>query len=409
MVALKQYLSQLAVCGGQPVFSDHLHVGRPNIPQDENRARLLQTINGMLDRRWLANHGPLVQEFEQAIARITGARHAIAVCNATLGLQVTARACGLTGEVIVPSFTFPATAHALSWIGLTPVFADVEPGTHTLDPRVIEDLITPQTSGIIGVHLWGNACLTEWIERIAARHQLQVIYDAAPAFGCSHRGRMIGSFGRAEVFSFHATKFINSFEGGAITTNDDALARQLRLLINFGFDGYDHSVAVGINAKLSEASAAMGLAGIEMMDELVLTNRRNYAAYAAELSALPGVRLLPFDDAEKHNYQYVVVEWEGATLTRDQLLQVLWAEGVRARRYFYPGCHRMAPYCQGTEQPLRKLPVTERLADTVLALPTGASVTPAQIAEIGNIIRLAYVHAGVLAAHLTEARQMVSA
>lgn len=392
----KEQVSQLALLGGRPAFAEGLHVGRPNVPRGAARVRFLKRMAEILDRQWLTNHGPVVSEFEQEIARLTGARHAIAVCNATQGLQVAAKACELTGEVIAPAFTFIATAHALNWIGLQPVFADVDPATHTIDPKQIEKLITPRTSAIVATHLWGRPCAVEQIEKIARWHELPVIYDAAHAFGCSHRGQMIGSFGNAEVFSFHATKFINCGEGGAITTNDDELAARMKRLVNFGFEGFDRVVDAGTNAKMSEAAAALGLAGLEMMDEIIETNRKNHAAYQAGLDDLPGVRLLPNDEREARNYQYVVIEIEAsqAGLSRDQLRDVLWAEGIMARRYFSPGCHRMEPYLtERAERHLHQsLPVTERLAESVLTLPTGTSVGEEEIARICHIIRFSCEH-----------------
>lgn len=402
---MKQQLSQLALFGGPPRFYEPLHVGCPNVPQAEARNQFLQSVSDILDRRWLTNHGPVVAEFERALAQKLGVRNVITVCNATQGLQVVAKACGLTGEVIVPAFTFVATAHALSWIGLEPVFADVDPHRHTIDPDHLEALITPRTSAIVATHLWGNACPTERLAQIAREHRLQLIYDAAHAFGGSHQGQVIGSFGRAEVFSFHATKFINSFEGGAITTNDDELAQKMRQMTCFGFDGIDHVASVGTNAKMSEVAAAMGLSSLSMMADITAANQLNYEAYCLRLAGLPGVRLLPFDEAG--NYQYAIAEVRGKGLSRDQLLEVLWAEGIRARRYFYPGCHRMEPYASRAEVP--SLPVSERLAETVLALPTGTAVTPSEIAAICSIVRLAMGNAEEVKQRLARTHQAAAA
>jgi dTDP-4-amino-4,6-dideoxygalactose transaminase len=398
---LKQKLSQLTIFGGPPSFFEPLHVGCPNVPQGEARQQFLQSVSELLERRWLTNQGPLLAEIERTIAQKLGVRHVIAVCNATQGLQIAAKACGFTGEVIVPAFTFVATAHALSWIGLEPVFADVDPARHTIDPEYIESLITPRTSAIVATHLWGNICPVEQLAQIARQHRLQVIYDAAHAFGGSYQGQMIGSFGRAEVFSFHATKFINTFEGGAITTNDDELAQTMRRMTSFGFAGLDHVVSLGTNAKMSEIAAAMGLANLSTIDKLTAVNRLNYEAYSLRLSGMPGLRFLPSDDAG--NYQYAIAEVRGKGLSRDQLLEVLWSEGIRARRYFYPGCHRMEPYASRPEVP--SLPVTERLAETVLALPTGTAVTPADIATICSIIRLALTNADEVKRRLARAQQ----
>ena len=272
----RKNLEDLAIFGGEPLFKDKLHVGRPNIG---NRDRLLARINDILDRRWLSNNGIYVQEFEQRIAELVGVKHCIAICNATIALEIAIRAAGLKGEVIIPSFTFVATAHSLQWQEITPVFCDVDPYTHNLDPLKIEQAITPRTTGIIGVHLWGRPCNVEALTKIAQNHNLKLMFDASHAFGCSTKGRMVGSFGDAEVFSFHATKFLNAFEGGAIVTNNDELATKIRLMKNFGFAGNDNVVYIGTNGKMHEASAAMGLTGLESLDEFIDVNYQNYKHY----------------------------------------------------------------------------------------------------------------------------------
>lgn len=274
-----EMLRRLAVMGGIPAFGESLFVGRPNLGDKE---RLLERIKDVLDSGWFTNNGRYVREFEQRIAELIGIKHCIAVCNATIGLEIVIRALGLKGEVIVPSFTFAATAHALQWQGITPVFCDVDPVTHSIDPDEVERCITARTTGIVGVHLWGKPCKTEALEKIARKHRLKLLFDAAHAFACSDHGRpgrMIGSFGDAEVFSFHATKFCNSFEGGAITTNDDELANRLRALRNFGITHDDHVSEVGTNGKMNEVSAAMGVTSLESLDEVVAVNRNNYHTY----------------------------------------------------------------------------------------------------------------------------------
>ncbi|WP_255427245.1 DegT/DnrJ/EryC1/StrS aminotransferase family protein [Sphaerospermopsis sp. LEGE 00249] len=259
-------LSQLAYFGGETKFKEKLYVGRPNIG---NRERLLARINDMLDRRWLSNNGVFVQQFEQRIADYLGVKHCIAVCNGTIALELVIRALELQGEVIIPSFTFIATAHALQWQEITPVFCDIDPKTHTINPWRVESMITPRTSGIMGVHVWGQPCHVEMLAEIADKHGLKLMFDASHAFGCSHGGKMIGNFGSAEVFSFHATKFMNTFEGGAIVTNDDELNQKLRLMKNFGFAGMDKVIYLGTNGKMSEVSAAMGLTSLESMEDFI--------------------------------------------------------------------------------------------------------------------------------------------
>lgn len=365
--------------------ADRLHVGRPNIG---DRAALLRRIEDILDRRWLTNQGVYVQEFERRIAERLGVAHCIAMCNATVALGITARALDLTGEVIMPSFTFVATAHALQWQEIRPVFCDVDPATHNIDPARIEELITPATSAIIGVHLWGRGCETEQLDAIASRHGLQMMYDASHAFDCTHAGRMIGGFGRAEVFSFHATKFVNTLEGAVVTTNDDALARKLRLIVNFGFTDYDEVAYLGTNGKMNEFSAAMGLTNLDSIDEFVEANQRNYRLYHEQLAGCRGLELLSYDDHDRHNYQYVValVHEELAGISRDGLVQALHAENIVARRYFYPGCHRMEPYRKTDPAAAERLPQTEKLATQSMCLPTGSAVTERDVARVCDII-----------------------
>lgn len=384
-------VDNLAIFGGEPTFSKKLHVGRPNIG---DREQLLTRINDILDHRWLTNAGPYVEEFERRIADMVGVKHCIAITNATVALEIAIRALGMTGEVIVPSMTFVATAHALQWQEITPVFCDVDPETHNIDPCQIEKMITPRTSGIIGVHVWGRPCDIVSLEEIARRNDLKLLFDAAHAFGCSYQGRMIGNFGDAEVFSFHATKFMNSLEGGAIVTNNDELATKIRLMKNFGFVGIDEVVYIGTNGKMNEMSAAVGITSLESMDEFIEVNYRNYRQYQRALGDIPGISIIPYNEAERNNYQYIVLEIdESQTLiSRDYLVGVLWTENVRARRYFYPGCHRMEPYRSYYPHAGLLLPETESLVERVMSLPTGTAVGSEEIAEICDIIRFVVAH-----------------
>jgi dTDP-4-amino-4,6-dideoxygalactose transaminase len=387
----KTRLEDLAIFGATPAFNEKLHVGRPNIG---NRDRLFERINNLLDRRWLTNNGPYVQEFEQRMADIIGVKHCIPMCNGTVALEIAIRAAGLTGEVILPSFTFIATAHALQWQEITPVFCDIDPHTYTINPWRVESMITPRTSGIIGVHLWGQTCNVEALTEIAQKHNLKLMFDAAHAFGCSYKGQMIGNFGDAEVFSFHGTKFFNTFEGGAVATNDDELAAKIRLMKNFGFAGFENVNYIGTNGKMSEVCAAMGLTGLESLAEFVAVNYRNYKQYQREVRDIPGVKLLTYNEAEKCNYQYIVLEIdeEITQFSRDQLVKILWAENILARRYFYPGCHRMEPYRSYFPHAGLLLPETESLGKRVLVLPTGTALGADEISQICQIIRFVVQH-----------------
>lgn len=347
----------------------------------------MERINDTLDRRWLTNDGVFVQKFERQVEEMLQVRHCIAVCNGTVGLQMAARALDMTGEVIIPSFTFIATAHALRWQGIKPVFCDIN--KHHLDPFMVDHLVTPATTGIIGVHTWGQAKDVEWLQNVAQRHKLKLMFDAAHAFGCSYGGKIVGGFGQASVFSFHATKIVNSFEGGAITTNSDVLAEKLRFMRNFGFAGYDDVQYLGTNGKMNEVSAAMGLTSLESFDEFVLVNERNYHVYRQELEGMHGVKLVEYDEANKSNYHYIVVEVneEQAGISRDDLMQALHSEDIRARRYFYPGCHAMQPY--KAEQPCAYLilPNTQRLVERVLSLPNGTAVSVEDVQRVCDVMK----------------------
>jgi dTDP-4-amino-4,6-dideoxygalactose transaminase len=307
--------------------------------------------------------------------------------------------------VIVPSFTFVATAHALAWQEITPVFADVDSDTHNLNADRVESMITPRTSGIIGVHLWGRPCAVESLTSLAQRRGLKLMFDASHAFGCSAEGKMIGSFGEAEVFSFHATKFFNTAEGGAVVTNSDTLAEKMRLMKNFGFAGFDNVIHVGTNGKMNELSAAVGLTCLETLDQVVEVNRNNHSVYRRELAGIPGLTLMQYDSREQSNYQYLVVEVDAdeAGLTRDELVRLLNAERVIARRYFYPGCHRMEPYRSLQPHAGLLLPVTEALTHRVMALPTGTGIDEAQIIRLCHILRSAIDRAPEVARRLRSA------
>lgn len=402
----KEHIHQLAIFGGKPAFQEVLHVGRPNIG---SREKLLARINDMLDRRWLSNNGPFLLELEQKLCDFLGVRHCIVMANATIALEIAARALNLQGEVILPSFTFVATAHALQWQEITPVFCDVDPSTHNIDPSKIEALITPRTTGIVGVHVWGRACDVDSLSALAQKHNLKLLFDAAHAFACTHHGQMIGGFGDAEVFSFHATKFFNTFEGGAVTTNNDELAERMRKMRNFGFAGLDTVIDLGINGKMSEISAAMGLTSLESLNEFIEANYRNYCAYRDGLVGIPGVKLVQYDPHEQNNYQYVVIEIDEqiSRVSRDLLVEILHAENVRARRYFYPGVHQMEPYRSYFPNARLVLPETEKLTQRVLQLPTGTSVAPSDIQIICDIIRFAFEHSQAIQSRISGSAKQV--
>ena len=376
-------MSDLAMNGAPPAFSEHVHVGRPNIGSRES---FIGLVNEMFDRGWLTNNGPFVERLESSISERLGVKHCIAMSNGTVALEIAIKAVGLKGEVIVPSYTFIATAHALSWQGITPVFADIDPTTHTLDPSAVRRMITPSTTGILATHLWGTPCDVEALQAIADEHGLKLIFDAAHAFMSSHGTKMIGGFGEAETFSFHATKFFNTFEGGAVTTNDDALAHKMRLMRNFGFAGLDNVIHQGTNGKMAEICAAMGLVNLDLVDEVIKANQTNYESYCAALNAIDGLKILPVDGSEQRNYQYVVLEVApDFSVSRDTIVDALTAENILARKYFWPGCHNMKPYRELYPHAGLLLPNSNIVAERVIVLPTGTTLPPEAVSTIQSV------------------------
>lgn len=359
-------------------------VGKPNIGSQESFSR--RTV-GLFESGWLTNNGPMVQELETQIAEYLGVKHCIAMSNGTVALELAIRANGLSGEVILPSMTFIATAHALQWQGITPVFADIDRDTLNICPQSTESLINEHTTGILGVHLYGRGCNVEGLQDVADRNGLKLLFDAAHAFGSAHEGQMIGNFGTCEAFSFHATKVFNSFEGGAVTTNDDDLAQKLRLMRNFGFEGEDNVSYIGTNGKMSEICAAMGLTNMESLQTFIEVNKANYQIYKRELGKIDGVTLVEYDEEQENNYHYIILCVDSALYgkTRDQLKQELESYNVMARRYFHPGCHRMEPYKTLNSSVGKSLPATEAFSQEVLAMPNG---TQASVEDISNICRI---------------------
>lgn len=376
--------ADLAINGAPPAFEQPVHVGRPNIG---DREAFLQRVNQILDNQWLTNNGPMVQEFEHHIAERLGVKHCVAMCNGTIALEIAIRALGLEGEVIVPSWTFVATAHALYWQGITPVFADIDPATHNLNPAAVLRMITPRTTGIIGVHLWGRAAPIDELQAIANDHGLKLMFDAAHAFGSTYKGQTIGRFGACEVFSFHATKSFNTFEGGAVTTDDDDLAEAMRLMRNFGFHGYDNVIHPGTNGKMIEVCAAMGLINLGGFDEVVAMNRLNHAAYCEALAGLPGISVLAYNPTERNSHHYVVIEVGAACpMPRDRIIEALHAENILARKYFWPGCHMMKPYRDLYPHAGSLLEYTQAVAERVIVLPNGMVLPDAAIAVVAGVV-----------------------
>ena len=365
---------------------EQLFVNSPNIGDHD---LFHEYVDLIFRKKWLTNQGEMVQTLETRLAEFLGVKHCIALCNATIALEIAAKALGFHGEVIVPSLTFIATAHSLQWQEINPIFADVDRDTYNLCPDQVARHITPRTTGIVATHVYGRPCDIDGLQRVADEHGLKLMFDAAHAFGCSYKGRMIGSHGNCEVFSFHATKFFNTFEGGAIATNDDELARRIRLMKNFGFAGEDDVVYIGTNGKMNEISAAMGLVNLASLDKFLSVNQRNYHAYKNGIEDIEGLSAISFDNSELCNWQYIAVEVSPEfALSRDELIERLKANNVHARRYFWPGCHRMEPYRSLQPNAHLMLPVTEMIAKRIVIMPTGTAVSVPNINEIIGLLKL---------------------
>ncbi len=383
-----QTTNDLAINGAKPMFDDPRFVGKPNIGDKDY---FISLVNEMFERKRLTNDGPFVKELEDKLLRFLNVKYAFAVCNATVGLQIAVRALKLEGEVIVPSFTFIATAHCLEWLGVKPIFVDVDPITYNLDTLAVKKAITPKTTGILGVHLWGRPCNIHSLEEIAKEHNLKLFFDAAHAFGCSYKNKMIGNFGSCEVFSFHATKFFNTFEGGLITTNDSELAHKIKLMRNFGFTGIDKVESVGINAKMTEVCAAFGLTNLLDYNNILDTNKNNYYSYKTNLKGIKGIEILEYSSDELTNYSYIIIKISENEygISRDKLCDILNSENIVARKYFYPGSHKMEPYLSDDFYEMISLPITEDICKMVLALPTNKNVCEDDIKQICSIIDFA--------------------
>ncbi len=376
-----------------PLFEKPLPVGQLYFPQWD---RYEAAMRGIFERQYYTNNGPLLQDFEARLRNFFGVKHTICVGNATFGLMMVAEALGLTGRVLMPSFTFISSAQSLAWCGLTPVFCDVDPKTHQLDPSNVAQMLAVEKdiSAIMAVNLWGGASDVMALQEIADFHDVPLYFDSAHAFGCHINDKPIGGFGDAEVFSFHSTKVLSATEGGCVTTNDDALAAKLRgIRPSYGHEKSTDPLRV-LNSRMSEAQAAIGLMSLEDYPKIVTRNRMLFEAYEVILKTVPGITLVRPSNVTVSNYQYAVceVDEDKFGLSRDNLLALLQAENILARRYFYPAIH----HCIGFEDREAELPVTNAICARCLQLPLGAKVDSEDIAMICDLVSQAHAQAAQL-------------
>jgi dTDP-4-amino-4,6-dideoxygalactose transaminase len=361
-------------------------IARPAVAHPERVARDVQAIveSGVL------TNGPYVRELERRAASYLGVRHCIAVASCTSGLMLVLRAAKLTGDVVIPSFTFAATAHAVAWNGLRPVFADVDKGTLTLDPDAVLRSIGTRTSAILATHVYGTPADIDGLESVAAEHGIRLIFDAAHAFGSLHGSRRIGGFGDAEVFSLSPTKVVAAGEGGIIATNDDVLAERCRIGRDYGNPGDYDCRLIGLNARMSELHAALALASVDDLDARLDERNRLAEMYRDALSRVAGITFPSIRTGDRSTYKdfTVLVHEDSARTTADELSRALRLDGIETKRYYDPPVHRMRcyQYLGGTTE---TLPVTEVASKCVLTLPLWSGMSPSEIGHVtASIARL---------------------
>jgi dTDP-4-amino-4,6-dideoxygalactose transaminase len=371
-----------AIAGGRPMFERRLPIVSPEgLPDDD----FLRDVRLILRSRQLTN-ATFVGKFEEAAAEYLGVSHCVAVSSCTAGLILALQALDLQGDVILPSFTFHATAHSVLWNGLKPVFADCDPETFCIDPHAVKLRISPNTAAILAVHLFGNPASIVELQTIASDLSIPLVCDAAHAFGSSIAGKPIGTFGAAEVFSFSPTKLLVAGEGGMIATRDADLARKLRAARNYGDTGnYDPELA-GLNARMSEFHAALALRGLRGLDARI--DRRNQIRlhYERRLGLIPGIsfqRILPGNRSACKDFA-ILVDEVAFGKSRDWLFDALEKENIQVRRYFWPPVHRQKLYCGIWGR--RPLPVTDRIASSILNLPIYSTLSSEQIDKVCDAV-----------------------
>ncbi|OHB69698.1 MAG: aminotransferase [Planctomycetes bacterium RBG_16_43_13] len=363
----------------------NIYVTQPVLPPLEEFLPYLEKI---WESKWLTNGGPFHQELEKKLAEYLGVEHLALFANGTLALVTALQALRINGEVITTPFSFVATAHSLLWNGIKPVFVDIHPETFNLDPDKIEAAITPHTTAILPVHVYGHPCDVERIQKIADTYGLKVIYDAAHAFGVNYKGESLLKYGDLSILSFHATKVFNTFEGGAIICPDAKIKKRIDDLKNFGYAGEVTVVATGINAKMNELQAAFGLLQLKHIDKALEMRRVLDARYREQLSSVPGITCLSLPSDTKYNYSYFpIVVGKDYPLSREELHTKLRNHGIYARLYFYPLISEFPMYRGLPSAAQSNLPVARKIADQVICLPIYPDLENETITRIVSIIK----------------------
>jgi len=360
---------------------DPIQVTRSSMPDFEE---YIEEIKALWESHWLTNMGTKHKQFEVELLQYLNTPNITLFTNGHLALECVIAAFNLTGEVITTPFTFASTTHAIVRNGLEPVFCDVNPNDYTIDTDKLESLITDKTSAIIPVHVYGNICNVKEIERIAKKHNLKVIYDAAHAFGVTVDGNGVANFGDASMFSFHATKVFNTIEGGAVTFTNSDLIKTLNDIKNFGITGPESVEYVGGNAKMNEFQAAMGICNLRHIDGEIEKRKAVVERYVERLSNINGIKLSKSQSGVKSNYAYFPVVFDGYKMSRDEVLEKLKAEDIFARKYFYPLTNSFE--CYKGRFNVGKTPIAKYMADRVLTLPLYADLVLDDVDRICDII-----------------------
>jgi len=361
-----------------------INVTRSSMPSYEEYC---EEIKDIWDSRWLTNMGPKHEQLKVQLVDYLGVQHLELLTNGHMALELTLNALNLQGEVITTPFTFVSTTTAILRNGLKPVFCDIEQDTYTIDVTKIESLITDRTCAIMPVHVYGNVCNIDEIERIAKKYSLKVIYDAAHAFGETYKGKGIGAFGDASCFSFHATKVFNSIEGGAVCYNDTALGEKLKELRNFGIIEQEKLGDVGLNAKMNEFCAAMGICNLRHIDDEIAKRREVFNRYFTNLKDIDGIQLNKIQDGLASNYAYFPVLFDENVLgySRDDIYEKLIEKDIFARKYFYP-LTSSSPVFDRNE--INKTPVAKYVSEHILTLPLYADLALDDVDRICEVISL---------------------
>lgn len=377
-----------AILGGAPAFENKVNIVRPVMPDFPEMAGGVQDIL----RSGMVTKGEYLKAFEKAVREHLGVKHAIGVSSCTSGLMLTYRGLGLTGDVVVPSFTFMATVSALVWSGLRPIYADVEAGTTNLDPTAAEAAITPQTSAIVAVHNFGNPAELDALRDVARRHGLKLILDSAHGFGALYHGQPVGGQADAHVFSLSPTKLLITGEGGIVATNDDALAETIIMGREYGNSGSYDSAFAGLNARMPEFNALLGLRSLERLEDAARTRNQTAELYQEMLGHFPGVTFQEVRPGNRCSYKdlSIVFDPAGFGMTRDQLALALAAERIDTRKYYEPPVHRQTAYQSYYDG--RPLPNTEWLALNSLSFPMWSDMQPQVVMQICEAVQRIYQH-----------------